>query len=67
MSQMIEFDEAAARAVEAMYLTPDVVAHRDRVNIFSISVPGQGCWRRIWRVLSVLAAGWSGSTWHLPW
>ena len=30
MTQLV-FDEAAAKAVEAMYLTPDVVAQRARV------------------------------------
>lgn len=31
MSDMIEFDERAAKAVEAMYLTPDVVGQRSHV------------------------------------
>lgn len=41
MSQMIEFDEAAARAVEAMYLTPDVVAQRARVLDLLAPRPGE--------------------------
>lgn len=41
MSQMIDFDEAAARAVEAMYLTPDVVAQRARVLDLLASRPDE--------------------------
>lgn len=40
-SNMIEFDEAAARAVEAMYLTPDVVAQRARVIEMLAPRPGE--------------------------
>src|SRR3546814_8267803 len=38
---MIEFGEAAARAVEAMYLTPDVVAQRARVIEMLSPRPGE--------------------------
>lgn len=38
---MIEFDEAAARAVEAMYLTPDVVGQRARVIEMLSPRPGE--------------------------
>lgn len=41
MSQMIEFDEAAARAVEAMYLTPDVVGQRARILDMLAPKPGE--------------------------
>jgi SAM-dependent methyltransferase len=41
MSDMIEFGEAAARAVEAMYLTPDVVAQRARVIEMLSPRPGE--------------------------
>ena len=41
MSQMIEFDEAAARSVEAMYLTPDVVSQRMRVLDMLSPKPGE--------------------------
>ncbi len=41
MSQMIEFDEAAAKAVEAMYLTPDVVGQRARVLDMLSPKPGE--------------------------
>lgn len=38
---MIEFDEAAARSVEAMYLTPDVVSQRMRVLDMLSPKPGE--------------------------
>jgi ubiquinone/menaquinone biosynthesis C-methylase UbiE len=38
---MIEFDDKAARAVEAMYLTPDVVAQRARVIEMLSPRPGE--------------------------
>lgn len=38
---MIEFDDKAARAVEAMYLTPDVVAQRARVIDMLSPKPGE--------------------------
>lgn len=41
MNQMIEFDEAAAKAVEAMYLTPDVVGQRARVLDMLWPKPGE--------------------------
>tara|TARA_R110000824_G_scaffold207334_2_gene392708 strand:- start:30948 stop:31739 length:792 start_codon:yes stop_codon:yes gene_type:complete len=41
VSQMIEFDEAAARSVEAMYLTPDVVSQRMRVLDMLSPKPGE--------------------------
>jgi len=41
MSEMIEFDDAAARAVEAMYLTPDVVAQRARILDLLSPRPGE--------------------------
>ncbi|MEQ8266675.1 MAG: class I SAM-dependent methyltransferase [Parvibaculum sp.] len=41
MSQMLEFDEAAARALEAMYLTPDVVGQRARVLEALAPKPGE--------------------------
>ncbi len=41
MSTMLEFDEKAARAVEAMYLTPDVVAQRARVIEMLSPKPGE--------------------------
>ncbi|MEX2248226.1 MAG: class I SAM-dependent methyltransferase [Parvibaculum sp.] len=41
MSGMIEFDEAAAKAVEAMYLTPDVVGQRVRVLDMLSPRPGE--------------------------
>lgn len=41
MSQAIEFDEAAARAVEQMYLTPDVVGQRARVLEMLAPKPGE--------------------------
>ena len=41
MSRMIDFDEAAARAVEAMYLTPDVVGQRAQVLSVLAARPGE--------------------------
>jgi SAM-dependent methyltransferase len=41
MSNMLEFDEAAARGLEAMYLTPDVVAQRARVIEMLSPRPGE--------------------------
>jgi arsenite methyltransferase len=40
MTQLV-FDEAAAKAVEAMYLTPDVVAQRARVIEMLVPKPGE--------------------------
>ena len=40
MTQLV-FDEAAAKAVEAMYLTPDVVAQRARVLEMLLPKPGE--------------------------
>jgi SAM-dependent methyltransferase len=41
VSAMLDFDEKAARAVEAMYLTPDVVAQRARVIEMLSPKPGE--------------------------
>ncbi|MFN4354749.1 class I SAM-dependent methyltransferase [Parvibaculum sp.] len=41
MSQMLDFNEAAAKALEAMYLTPDVVAQRARVLDLLAPRPGE--------------------------
>lgn len=41
MSQKIEFDDAAAKAVEAMYLTPDVAGQRTRVIDMLSPKPGE--------------------------
>ncbi len=41
MSGMIDFDEKAAKAVEAMYLTPDVVGQRARVMEALALRPGE--------------------------
>lgn len=41
MSGMLEFDEAAARSMEAMYLTPDVVGQRARVIDMLQPKPGE--------------------------
>jgi SAM-dependent methyltransferase len=41
MSNQLEFGEAAARAVEAMYLTPDVVGQRARVIDMLCPRPGE--------------------------
>ena len=41
MSSMLEFDDKAARAMEAMYLTPDVVGQRARVIDMLCPRPGE--------------------------
>lgn len=41
MSQMLDFDDGAARALEAMYLTPDVVGQRARVIDMLSPLPGE--------------------------
>ena len=41
MSQMLEFDDKAARAMEAMYLTPDVVGQRAKVIDMLAPAPGE--------------------------
>lgn len=41
LSNMIEFDEKAARAIESTYLTPDVVAQRARVIDILSPKPGE--------------------------
>lgn len=41
MSQILDFNEAAAKALEAMYLTPDVVAQRARVLDLLAPRPGE--------------------------
>ncbi|MBX3505041.1 MAG: class I SAM-dependent methyltransferase [Parvibaculum sp.] len=41
MSQMLDFNEAAAKTLEAMYLTPDVVAQRARVLDLLAPRPGE--------------------------
>lgn len=41
MSQMLDFDENAARALEAMYMTPDVVGQRAKVIEMIAPVPGE--------------------------
>jgi SAM-dependent methyltransferase len=41
MSRMLDFNEAAAKALEAMYLTPDVVAQRARVLDLLAPRPGE--------------------------
>jgi SAM-dependent methyltransferase len=41
MSGMLEFDDAAAQALEAMYLTPDVVAQRARIIEMVSPRPGE--------------------------
>ena len=41
MSQMLDFNETAAKALEAMYLTPDVVAQRARVLDLLAPLPGE--------------------------
>ena len=41
MSKMLDFNDAAAKALEAMYLTPDVVAQRARVLDLLAPRPGE--------------------------
>ncbi|MAM94266.1 methyltransferase domain-containing protein [Parvibaculum sp.] len=41
MSQMLDFDDNAARAMEAMYLTPDVVGQRAKVIEMLAPAPGE--------------------------
>ncbi|MDZ4379930.1 MAG: class I SAM-dependent methyltransferase [Parvibaculum sp.] len=41
MSQMLDFDDNAARALEAMYLTPDVVGQRAKVIEMLSPQPGE--------------------------
>ena len=41
MSSMLEFDDAAARAIEVMYMTPDVVGQRARVIDMLCPRPGE--------------------------
>ena len=41
MSQMLDFNETAAKALEAMYPTPDVVAQRARVLDLLAPLPGE--------------------------
>ena len=41
MSDMLEFNDKAARAMEAMYLTPDVVGQRARVIDMLCPKPGE--------------------------
>lgn len=41
MSVVLEFDEKAARAVEAMYKTPDVVAQRAHILAMMNPQPGE--------------------------
>ena len=41
MSQMLDFDDNAARALEAMYTTPDVVGQRAKVIEMLAPAPGE--------------------------